>query len=162
MKHFCLLFFLITVAVTVNSQIIKLKITGVTSLAGEEVLAFETGDTIPASSTYGGGGGGSTVRYETIKIKKLKDVSTNELFKRSINGLHTGEATFEFYDLNNVLFYQIVIKDFTVNHFSYLSPECPGCAKLFHQLWFDYKQIEVTDVASGNVVKFNRLTNAFY
>ena len=118
--------------------------------------------TVGSGSASGGGGGGSSVKFETIKIKKLKDISTNELFKRSISGFHTTEATFEFYDLNAVLFYQIVLKDFTVNHFSFLSPECPGCAKLYHQLWFDYKQIEATDVTSGNVVRWNRYTNAFY
>ncbi len=162
MKAFILLLCIFSLAFVANAQSIKIKITGITAAAGEEVIAFETGDSIAASSSYGSGGATGIPTFEFVKIKKLKDVSTNELFKRSVNGTHTADVSFEFYDNNASLFYQVVLKDVTVNHFSYLSPECAGCTKLYHQVWFDYRQIEVTDIASGNVVRYNRATRTLY
>ncbi len=163
MKIMILLLCMVSVAFSANSQSIKLKITGITAAEGENVVAFETSDTTASSFSSGGGGGSAAVpRFEFVKIKKLKGASTNELFKRSVVGTHTAEVTFEFYDTNAALYYKIVLKDVTVNHFSYLSPECTGCTSLFHQVWFDYERIEVTDIASGNVVRYNRTTRALY
>jgi hypothetical protein len=48
------------------------------------------------------------------------------------------------------------------NDFSSLSPECNNCPRLSHQVWFDYEKIEVTDVATGNTVKWDRSANASY
>lgn len=145
-----------------TSQTIKFKMTGITTATdGEDVVAFETSDTINVVSAGGGGSSIGKVMFEPIKIKKLQDVSTNELFIRSILGTHSPDATFEFYKAD-VLFYKIVIKDIILTHFSYLSPECFNCAKLFHQVWFYYNQIEVTDVATGNVTKYDRKAGKSY
>lgn len=158
MKIFFLLLFLALLAPAVNSQSIKLKITGVTVAEGEDVIAFETSDTSISNVAGGSGQVASPPVFEMVKIKKLAAASTSELFKRSVNGMHTAEVAFEFNDANGTLFYKIVIKDVTVNHFSYLSPECAGCTKLFHQVWFDYAIIEVTDVTTNVTVKYNRKT----
>ncbi|MES2777786.1 MAG: type VI secretion system tube protein Hcp [Bacteroidota bacterium] len=161
MKSLFLLLCFAAMAFCADSQGVKMIITGVTAAEGEDVIAFETSDTI-AATNFSGGGGASTPVFEFVKIKKVKGVSTNELYKRSLSGLHLTEVKFEFYDEIATLFYQVSIKDVTVNHFSYLAPECPGCFKLFHQVWFDYKQIEVTDISTGLVVRYNRATRVFY
>jgi type VI protein secretion system component Hcp len=140
-----------------------MKITGYTVPEGEDVIALEVGDSIWAPSIYPSGGvGASTPAFEFVKIKKLKAGSTNELFKRSVLGTGLLDVTFEFYDNAQVMFYQITLKFVTVNHFSWLSPECANCGKLYHEVWFDYRQIEVTDIATGNVVRFNRQTKSTY
>jgi type VI protein secretion system component Hcp len=156
------LFFLIT-SIT-NGQNIKMKIPSFTGLPadGEDLIAFEVSDTQRLSTGGGGGGSVGKTEFEFTKIKKQNSASTNELWKRSLNGQHTAEVQFEFYNASNVLFYKIVLKDVIVTHFSYLSPECTNCPRLFHQVWFDYGKIEVTDVATGNTVKFDRSANATY
>ena len=148
----------------VVGQTIKMKIPSFTGLPadGEDIIAFEVSDTQFVSTGGGGGGSAGKTTFEFAKIKKQNSASTNELWKRSLNGQHTAEVQFEFYNSSNVLFYKIVLKDFTVNHFSYLSPECTNCPRLFHQVWFDYGKIEVTDVATGNTVKFDKQANATY
>jgi len=97
--------------------------------------------------------------FEFAKIKKQNSSSTNELWKRSFTGLHTPEVQFEFYDNSNAFFYKIILKDVTINHFSYWAPECKNCQSLFHQVWFDFNIIEVTDIATGNTVTINRSAN---
>ena len=160
MKKMFLLICMVCLVLCANSQGIKLKITGVTPADGEEVIAFETSDTIPITPSTGSGSGAGLPVFEFVKIKKLSGLSSNELFRRSLLGTHTAEMSFEFTDLQGVLFYKIVLKDVLISHFSYLSPECQGCTKLFHQVWFDYRQIEVTDVATGIIIKYNRNTRA--
>jgi type VI protein secretion system component Hcp len=132
-------FLLFFAASTIYSQNIKLKIAGITDAAGEDITAFEVADTSNVSAV---GGGGSVARFSDVKIKKLRGTSTNELFKRSINGLNSAEASFEFYDASAIMYYKIVLKEVFVSHFSYLSPECANCSKLFHQVWFEYRKIE--------------------
>lgn len=155
-----LLCFLVTIFA--NGQSIKIKIAGVTAAAGEDVIAFEVSDTTGASVNGGGGQSTPVPSFEFVKIKKLKDVSTNELFKRSMLGTHTANVTFEFYDATSTLFYTIVLLDVTINHFSYLTPECAGCTKMYHQVWLDYVKIESTDVSTGLQVRYNRTTRATY
>lgn len=155
MRKIFTFFLLLTVTITALSQTIKFKMPAVTSSTGEEILAFEVSDTVQATS-FGGTGGTALPKFEFVKIKKLKGPSTNELFKRSFLGTHATEATFEFYDTGGVLYYKIVIKDVTINHFSFLSPECSGCNQIIHQVWFDYDIIEATDIATGNIVKYSR------
>ncbi len=146
----------------VKGQIIKMKAIGLTAPAGENVIAFETSDTTAITIGVGGGGGSPITRFEFVKFKKMHGPSTNELFKRSVNLSHTPEITFEFYDSTATIFYIIVLKDVTVNHFSYLAPECNNCTSLFHQVWLDFARIEVTDSATGITIRFNRGNNALY
>ncbi len=152
-------FFFLQIA---NAQNIKMKIAGITVAEGEDVLAFETSDTTTVSSSGGGGGSVGVTRFEYVKIKKLNDASTNELFRRSISNSHLPDVTFEFYDDAATMFYQISLKDVSILHFSYLSPECAGCAKMYHQVWFDYVKIEATDMLTGISTKYNRTTRVFY
>jgi len=149
---------------SVHAQNIKMKIPSISGLPadGEDLIAFEVSDTQHVALSGGGGSGVGKTVFELAKIKKQNSASTNELWKRSLMGTHIPEVQFEFYNSSNTLFYKIVLKDVTVNHFSYLSPECSNCPRLFHQVWFDYDKIEVTDVATGNTVKWDRSGNISY
>jgi len=154
---FMLCLFMASIA---DAQNIKMKITGVTDAAGEDITAFEASDTLIISA--GGGGGSGTTRFEVVKIKKTRGTSTNELFKRTMTSTHFADVTFEFNDAGGSLYYKIVIRNVTVNHFSFLSPECTNCSKLFHQAWFGFNKIEWTDVATGNTTRFDITTRTFY
>ena len=162
MKISFLLFCFLSVAIAVNSQTIKMKIATITPTDGEVVSALEFSDTTASSIGSGGGSGTGVTRFEFVKIKKPNALSTNELFKRSLIGTTLPEVDFEYYDAGGTLFYKIVIKSVVLTHFSYLSPECSNCTSLSHQVWFDFSMIEVTDVATGNVLKYNRATRTFY
>ena len=153
MRIFLAIIALLLFAATASSQSIKMKMPTVTPAAGEEVLAFEFSDTIPI---FNAGPSQPRVKFQFVKIKKTRGASTNELFKRSVNFTFTPELTFEFFDSNNILYYKIVLKAVTIHHFSFLSPECTGCNELMHQIWFDFDVIEATDVATGNMVRYDR------
>lgn len=140
---------LLLFATTAIGQSIKMKIPPATPAAGEEILAFEFSDTIGISLN-------ALVKFEFIKIKKTRGTSTNELFRRSIAHTITPEVTFEFFNSSNVLYYKMVFRDVSIHHFSYLSPECTGCNELMHQIWFDFDDLEFTDVATGNIYRYNR------
>src|SRR5215203_2906491 len=155
---FTLCLFMASIA---DCQNIKMKITGVTDAAGEDIIAFEASDTLQIAS-IGGGGTSTTTKFEVVKIKKARGTSTNELFKRTMNANHFADVTFEFNDAGGSLYYKIVIKDVTVNHFSFLSPECTNCSKLLHQAWFSFTKIEWTDVATGNTTRYDTITKTFY
>jgi type VI protein secretion system component Hcp len=148
---------------SLHAQNVKMKIPSIAGLPadGEDLLAFEVSDTAHTSQ-HGSGSGAGRTNFEVTKIKKLSSASTNELWKRSLQGTHLPEVQFEFYNSSNAVFYKIVLKDVTVSHFSYLSPECSNCPRLVHQVWFDYDKIEVTDVATGNTVKWDRSGNIIY
>ena len=163
MKFFFLLLFFLA-ASAMNGQTIKLKVSGITATAGEDILAFEAGDTIPVNTIGGTGGGGgvSVSRFAAVKFKKVKDSSSAEFHRRSINAAATPDFTFEFYDAGNTLYYKISLKEVYVIHFSYLSPECNGCSKLFHEVWLDYRKIEWTDVLLNVTWRYNLSTRTFY
>jgi type VI protein secretion system component Hcp len=156
-------FFFLLVSHSVHAQNIKMKIPSITGVPadGEDLIAFEVSDSLNVAP-HGGGMGVGKTSFELAKIKKQSGASTNALWKHSLQGTHIPEVQFEFYNNSNTVFYKIVLKDVTVNHFSYLSPECSNCPRLFHQVWFDYDKIEVTDMATGNTVKWDRSGNVIY
>lgn len=151
-------------ALPASAQKILLKIASVTATAGEEVKAAELrGD--GSISWSGAGGGGATVGKVSIKdmlIKKQNGTSTNELFKKLLQGTIIPAVVIEYYDANNTLFFTITLKTVFVTNFYWLSPECPTCLKLEHQVAFAPKQIETFDVATGVTVKYDISTNSIY
>lgn len=162
MKIFLSLLCLLSLACVAKSQSIKMKIAGITADAGEDVIAFETGDTTNSSVGSGGGQTASPSRFEFVKIKKVAGGSSNELFKRSTVSSHIADVTFEFYNTGAQLFYKVSIKNAVITHFSYLSPECTNCSKLYHEIWFDFDKIEVTDSATGVTVGYDRIKRVNY
>lgn len=157
-----LLLLCIALSVAVKCQTIKMKIATYTSTDGETINALELTDTLPVSTSGGTGSGTGISKFNDLKVKKMAGLSTNELLKRSIAGTQLPQVDFEYYDNTNTLFYKIVIRDVFVSQFSYLSPECANCTSLQHQVNFYFTRIEVTDVASGNVLRYNRSTRTFY
>lgn len=114
------------------------------------------------ASTGGGGGGAGITTFGAFKIKKESGASTNELFKRVVNGAHLQQVNFDYYDNTGNLYYTIILKDVLFTGFDYLTPECSGCSRLYHQLSIDYVQIEITDVLAGSTLKYNKNTRTFY
>lgn len=151
----------LSLAFEAKSQSIKMKIATITAAAGEDVIAFETGDTTSFSSS-GGTPTATPTRFEFVKIKKLAGGSSNELFKRSTVGSQTADVTFEFNNSSAQLFYKISLKNVVITHFSYLSPECANCANLYHEVWFNFDKIEVTDAATGIMVGYDRIKKVNY
>ena len=145
-----------------TSQTIKLVISGVTEIAGETVIAFETGDTTTVSFPGTGGMQVSAPRFEPIKIKKPFGTSTSELFRRSVGKMLIPETVFQFHNASGELYFSITLREVVITHFSFLSPECINCASLVHQLWFHYNKIEWEDVAKGSIIRYDVRAVKFY
>lgn len=162
--YISLVFILLLNVTTASSQKILLKIASVTAAAGEEVKAAEL-RADGSISWSGAGGGGASVGKVSIKdllIKKQNNTSTNDLFKKLLQGTAIPSVVIEYYDSNNTLFFTITLKTVYVTNFYWLSPECPTCLKLEHQVAFSAKQIETFDVATGITVKYDVSTNLIY
>lgn len=146
----------------VRAQKILLKVPSTTAAAGEEVRAVEFKI---ENNTKWSAGGGSTIGkniFGDVLIKKTNNTSTNELYKKLLTGVVLASVVLEYYDSNNALFFTITLKSVYVTNFYWLSPECPTCLKLEHQVGFAPKQIETTDAATGITVKYDVVTSAIY
>lgn len=145
----------------INAQSIKMKIAGLTAADGEDIVAFETSDTVPPLNATGGTTGNTIFEY--VKVKKLQNTSTVELWKRSVTaGAVTANMTFEFYNAAQAMTFKIVLLNVNVQHFSFLNPECTNCSKLFNQMWLDYQSIETYDMIAGTSFKYNKRTRTQY
>jgi len=155
---------IVTVLLTncqLNAQKILLKIASITAVAGEDVKAVEF--KIDATATWiGGGGGGGRANFHEVLIKKGNNTSTNELFKKVATGTVLQTVVLEYYNASNVLYFTITLRQVYVTNFYWLSPECPTCLKLEHQVAFVPRQIETTDAVTGITYKFDVATNASY
>ncbi len=159
--YISLVFILFLGVIPASAQKILLKIASITAAAGEEVKAAE----LRADGGVSWSGGGASVGKVSIKdvlIKKQNNTSTNDLFKKLLQGTSIPVVVLEYYDSNNTLFFTITLKTVFVTNFYWLSPECPTCLKLEHQVAFSAKQIETFDVATGITVKFDISTNLIY
>ena len=145
-----------------SAQKILLKIASITPPAGEEVKAVEF--KIDATATWVGGGGGTSSRaiFHDLLIKKTNNTSTNELFKKLVTGTYIPVVVLEYYSASNVLYFTITLKTVIVTNFFWLSPECPTCLKLDHQVAFAPKQIETTDAVTGITFRFDVSLNSTY
>ena len=145
-----------------NAQKILLKIASITDPAGEEVRAVDF--KVDAVTTWASGGGVSVgaPKVHDILIKKTNNTSTNAIYKKLLQGAITPIVILEYYDASNLLYFQITLKSVYVSNFYWLSPECPTCLKLEHQIAFVPKQVETYDVASGITVGFDVTTRLTY
>ncbi len=144
-----------------SAQKILLKIASVTAAAGEEVKAVEF-KTESKMTWIGGGSGQGRATIHDLLIKKSNNTSTNELFKRVTFGTVLPTVILEYYNASNVLYFTITLRQVFVNNFFWLSPECPTCLKLEHQVSFAPRQIETTDAVTGITFKFDVVTNTSY
>ncbi len=144
-----------------SAQKILLKIAPITPVAGEDVKAVEF--KIDATSSWiGGGGGAGRANFHEVLIKKSNNTSTNELFKKVATGTVLQTVVLEYYNASNVLYFTITLRQVYVTNFYWLSPECPTCLKLEHQVAFVPRQIETTDAVTGITYKFDVVTNSSY
>lgn len=152
---------LILGACPASAQKILLKIASVTAAAGEEVKAAE----LRADGSISWSGGGAAVGKVSVKdflIKKQNGTSSNDLFKKLLMGTAIPTVILEYYDASNTLYFTITLKTVFVTNFYWLSPECPTCLKLEHQVAFAPKQIETYDVATGVTVRYDLSTYSTY
>jgi len=145
----------------VCAQKILLKIAAVTAAAGEDVKAVEF-KTESTMTWIGSGSGQGKATIHELLIKKTNNTSTNELFKRVTFGTILPTVILEYYNASNVLYFTITLRQVFVTNFFFLSPECPTCLKLEHQVAFVPKQIETTDAVTGITFKFDVVTNSSY
>ncbi len=145
-----------------EAQKILLKITGITAAAGEVVTAVDF--KFEAFSTWGPTGITSgTVKTFPVLIKKNHGTSTNELHKKLSTGTaFTPNVVLEYYDASKVMYFRITMLNAIVSNFYWLSPECPTCIKLEHQVAFNPRRIETFDVATGVTVGFDYQTKTTY
>ena len=143
------------------AQRILLKIDGVTAPDGEEVRAVDFKVRATTSWSPGGSSVGKA-RLDRFILKKTNNVSSNELFKAVLTAKAYPVVTLEYYDASEVQYFTITLKDVFVSTFFWLSPECPTCLKLEHQIAFAAKQIETADLLTGETLRYNVSTNATY
>ena len=143
------------------AQKILLKIASITPVAGEDVKAVEFKVDL-AATWIGGGGGAGRANFHDFLIKKSNNTSTNELFKKLVTGAVMPAVVLEYYNASNVLYFTITLKQVTVTNFFWLSPECPTCLKLDHQVAFVARYIETTDAVTGITFKFDVAGNVTY
>ncbi len=145
-----------------QAQKILMKITGISAVAGEEVSAVDF--KFEATSTWGPTGiTAGIVKTFPVLIKKSNGTSTNELHKRlSMGSVLTPNVVLEYYNESNVMYFRITMLNAIVSNFYWLSPECPTCIKLEHQVAFNPRRIETFDVSTGVTVGFDYQTKTTY
>ncbi len=143
------------------AQKILLKIGALTAPGGEEVRAIDFKVDATTTWVFGGGASVGAPKVHELLVKKTNGTSTNELFKKILTGGSLPEVVLEYYDAANVMYFRITLKSVFLSNFFWLSPECPTCLKLEHQVAFVPKQIETFDVSTGVTLGFdvtNRMT----
>ncbi len=146
------------------AQKIIMKIDGITAVAGEEVRAVEFKITAATSWSLGGGASVGKPKLGDFVIKKTNNTSTNELSKKILTGAGIPLVIFEYYSAadDKLPYFTITLKDAFVSNFFWLSPECPTCLKLEHQVAFVPKIIETFDAVTGKTVGYNITTGIAY
>lgn len=132
-----------------------MKITGITATAGEEVKALDF--RINAASSYLKGGGASVGRPapDSLIIKKAVDKSTNDFLKKIVQGAGYQEVIFEYYDNANVNYYTITLTGALLTSLYWLSPECPTCLRLEHQVSFVMSTVKMEDKINKSILTYN-------
>lgn len=144
------------------AQRILLKITGITAAAGEEVKAVDF--KFEGTSTWTSGGlSAGTIKLYPVLIKKSAGQSTHDIYKKLLMGtVYSPNVDLEYYDAANVMYFRISLVNAIVTNFYWLSPECPTCIQLEHQIAFNPRKIETLDVATGVTVRYDYQTKTFY
>ncbi len=144
------------------AQKILLKISGITVGSGEDVKAVDF--KFEGTSTWGSGGvTAGTIKVYPVLVKKAAGLSTHEIYKKVLTGtIFTPNVDLEYYDASNVMYFKISLVNAIVTNFYWLSPECPTCIQLEHQIAFNPRRIETLDVATGITVKYDYQLKSFY
>ncbi len=135
-----------------------MKITGITDAAGEEVRALDFRVTAPVATGGTGTSTGKAVPADLI-IKKNQSASTSDFFKKIVQSGTYPSVIFEYYSATDELYYRITISNVKLTQLFWLSPECPSCLKLKHQVGFTFNAYKTEDLVTGTVVSWNIATN---
>ncbi|MEO6405427.1 MAG: hypothetical protein ABIY51_04565 [Ferruginibacter sp.] len=159
---FCVALLFMIVDGQLYGQKILLKISGITAAAGEEVKAVDF--KMEGSSTWSSNGiTPGIIKVYPLLIKKTVGLSSHELYKKTLTGaVFTPNVILEYYDAANVMYFSISLVNALVTNFYWLSPECPTCIQMEHQVAFNPRRIETFDVPTGITVRYDYQTKAFY
>lgn len=150
-KIFCLVVICLFVFVAGKTQSIFMSIAGVTGgQSGEEIKALELKMDAPVNT--GGGGSGPPVgitKPGLLMVKKINGTSTTNLFEKMIAATKITEVIFTYNDNSNTPYFIITLTDAYLAQFYWLSPECPTCIKLEHQLGFTFAKMKIQDLVAG-------------
>ena len=164
MKKFTIIlvaFFLILCSQSIAQKIL-LKISSITVAAGEEVKAVDFKFEGTSTWTTGGVSAG-TIKVYPVLVKKLVGLSTHDIYKKLLQGtIYTPNVVLEYYDAANVMYFRISLVNAIVTNFYWLSPECPTCIQLEHQIAFNPRRIETFDVATGITVGYDYQLKTIY
>jgi type VI protein secretion system component Hcp len=111
----------------------------------EEIRALEFKINAAVSYTSGSGAAVGKPMPSELVVKKNVDSTTNGIFRKIIQGTFFPFVKIEYYDKNDLNYYTITITDAFVTQLYFLSPECPSCIKLEHQLGFVFKTLKIED-----------------
>lgn len=154
-KLFTLLLLAAIAVLPAFSQKILLKINSITDPEGEEVRALDFRITSPVVLSGGGGTGVSKATAADLIIKKTEGASTSDFFKKIVQSTTYPLVVFEYYNAANELYYTITLKDAKLTQLFWLSPECPSCLKLEHQVGFVFAQYTTEDKVTGKILTWN-------
>lgn len=153
---FFLAFFFTVIAA--SSQKIVIKIAGITPTNGELVKALEFKTEADVTYTTGGGAAVGKALPGKLLIKKDLDTTTSEFLRRIVTGVHFPEVVFEYISDNNskpITTYIITLTNAFVTEIQWLTPECPGCLALEHQVGFVFTKIKFDDPIRKKVITYN-------
>lgn len=150
MKHriIVLLSILLAISAGAHAQKIMMKVSYARPAVygdAEEIRALEF--KMNAAVTYTSGAGasvGKAIPGELI-IKKNTDSTTTALFRKMVGGTNYPFVQIEYFDKNNLNYYSITLTDVYVTQLYFLSPECPTCIKLEHQVGLVFSTIKIED-----------------
>lgn len=140
------------------SQKIMMKIAGITPANGEQVKALEFKTEAETSMIKGGGASVGIPTPGELLIKKNVDTSTSEFLRKMVSGYNFAEIVFEYIDTvgsKSVTTYIITLSQAYVTQAQWLTPECPGCLSLEHQLGFVFSKIKFDDPIRKKVITWN-------
>ncbi len=138
-----------------TAQKIVLKIGAITASGGEEVRAVDFKIDAATSWSLGGGASVGVPKVHEFLIKKTNNISSNDIYKKILQGSSYPEVVLEYYNVADKLYFRITLKDVYVSNFYFLSPECPTCLELEQQVAFVPKKIETFDIATGITVGYD-------
>lgn len=150
---------MVCLSVSLSAQKILMKITGVTAAAGEEVRALDFRIDVESSYVKGAGVTLGKPLPDSLIIKKSVDKSTNDLLRKIVQGSNYPEVIFEYYDNNNLNYYTITLTNVFATSLYWLSPECPTCLKLEHQISFIMSTIKMDDKVNKTITTYDIANN---
>ena len=131
----------------VQAQKIMMKVEGINLGDGEVIKALEWKTN--ADITIGGSGGNSVAKANPGKliVKKNSGKSTDFFLKKIVQGQPISLVEMSYFETNTSKdpYYTIKMENVYISDLFWLSPECPTCLQLEHQIGFVFSKITISD-----------------